>query len=372
MIDMINKVKHGKFHSFRIFTKKVEEILILQLNYHGKLMDIDSIRNNILGIRVIQKSDGLIVKSNSGNLYSPKLRITDSEIEEVISYIQQLKDVTERNGIKFLYCVAPAKDVYVEAPRNIINHGKIIHEKFLLALKSSQIPTLNFEKVINDNNISKDNDIFYNTDHHWRAYIGFLACSAICEELSLLYGFSYNKEYTNLDNYNITHYPHLFLGSYGRKTGPYFSWHGADDFELIIPKFETSLIEEKPIKNHIREGKFEDTVLYLSHMKKNYYHDNPYNTYGGGDDRFQLVRNNINPNGEKILLVRDSFANVVTPFLSLQVKELHICDMRDFGNYTEKKINLESYMKEIQPDYVIVLYNSIFSKKNSKGKYDFF
>ena len=74
--------------------------------------------------------------------------------------------------------------------------------------------------------------------------------------------------------------------------------------------------------------------------------------------------------GGKILLVRDSFACFVAPFLSLQAGQLHICDMRDyvFG----EKFNLDDYINEINPDYVVVLFSGVYKMAASGDRYDFF
>ena len=81
------------------------------------------------------------------------------------------------------------------------------------------------------------------------------------------------------------------------------------------------------------------------------------------------MKNNLNPHGKKILMICDSFAMVVTPFLALQTSELHICDVRDNEKYVGEKLNMEKYIKEIKPDYVIVLYNGV---SNSQKEYNFF
>ena len=39
-----------------------------ELRYHDALMDIDSIRNNLLGTRVVFKDDSTILKARSGSL----------------------------------------------------------------------------------------------------------------------------------------------------------------------------------------------------------------------------------------------------------------------------------------------------------------
>ena len=100
-----------------------------------------------------------------------------------------------------------------------------------------------------------------------------------------------------------------------------------------------------------------------------HYHQNPYTVYSGGDHRLQIIRNNLNPKGKKMLIIRDSFACSVTPFLSLQAGELHLCDMRDF--LKGEKMNLASYIEQLKPDYVMILFagsNTI----DSDGRYDFF
>lgn len=82
------------------------------------------------------------------------------------------------------------------------------------------------------------------------------------------------------------------------------------------------------------------------------------------------MKNNLNPKGEKVLLIRDSFACVVAPFLALQTSELHICDVRDDEHYVGDKLNMEEYIEQIKPDYVLVLYTGVGDTTDSR--YDFF
>ena len=290
---------------------------------------------------------------------------------KIVSLIKELELVSEENEAEFLYCAAPRKDFFENAPCNISNNSRESYCRFIRELQSLRIPVLDFAEMIESHKAS-DFEPYYYTDHHWTTRIGFFAAEAICEELSARYGFAFDEELTDLRNYHVENYPDWFLGSLGKKVGTYFTWRGADDFELITPNFETSLTEEQPFKKEVREGKFEETVLYMSKMKKDYYGKNPYAAYSGGDFRLQIMKNNLNSNGKKILLIRDSFACVVAPFLALQTSELHICDVRNYSYYVGEKLNIEKYMKEIDPDYVLVLYSGISAFKNSAGKYDFF
>lgn len=342
-----------------------------ELFYHKYMLDINSLKENLLGTRVIFKDDTTIVKADSGSLAEPKPKMKESEFENVISELKKLKSITESNGADFLYCFAPNKELYETLPVNV-NYWDIENcEKLLSYLDSASIPYVDLKKSLNKKGVSEE-EIFYYTDHHWNANSGFIAATSICEELNIRYGFEFNDYYTDINNYEVKHFSNLFLGSRGKSTGLYFSQHGADDFDLITPRFDTDMTEEQPFKNSIRRGSFEDTVLFMENMEKDYYGLSTYTTYSGGDFRLQIMKNNLNPEGKRILLIRDSFACVVAPFLALQTSELHICDMRDFSGFVGDKVNVEEYIKTINPDYVLVLYTGISSHNISQGKYDFF
>lgn len=371
-IDMLAGFKHFDAEAVMDAKDTIDKVSGEELSYHDMMMDIDSFRNNLLGTRVVKKDDVTAVKAFSDSLCNPVELLSDSEIEEVAAQIQKLKNVSEENGAHFLYCAAPKKELYEQLPGNVENHMQENFSRLLEELAAAGVPALNLMKVFDENCLTAGTDIFYYTDHHWRACSGFRASGAICRELSSRYGFTYSEEYADLQNYTVDLYPGWFLGSDGKKVGRYFSRHGTDDFELITPDFQTDMTEERPLKGVMRKGTFEETVLFMQHMEKDYYHKNPYSTYSGGDFRLQIMTNNLNPGGKRILLVRDSFACAAAPFLALQTGELHICDMRDFKYYGSDKINLEDYIPEIKPDYVLVLYAGVGNVKNSHGKYDFF
>lgn len=368
--ELVYELLHGNISSFFDYRYYMDDISNKELNYHDAMIDINSIKNNLLGTEVIEKDDVIVVKSDSGSLSEPIPKLSDAEIEEVAIRIKDLKTTAEKNGANFLYCIAPKKELYEVLPENVENSYAHNHNSFVSELNSYGIPTLDLSVSLKENGV-KDSEIFYYTDHHWTASSGFIATKAICDELNKLYKFHYDQYLIDINNYNKTIYTDWFLGSKGKKVGTFFTQHGADDFELITPKFETNLTEMQPFKNQVRDGSFEDTVIYKSNLEKDYYKVNTYATYSGGDFRLQIVKNNSNSNGKKILLIRDSFACVVSPFLSLQTSELHICDIRNGDYYVGDKVNIESYIQEINPDYVIVLYSGVSSADPKHGKYEF-
>ena len=65
----------------------------------------------------------------------------------------------------------------------------------------SNIPTLDFSEVLGENQLNFN--IFYYTDHHWTTRAAFAANNALLEELSIRFGFEYDKKITDISNYNI-------------------------------------------------------------------------------------------------------------------------------------------------------------------------
>lgn len=347
----------------------IDDISQNQVRYHDRLMDINSVRENLMGTRVIIKSDTTVVKADSGSLIIPGDKIDEEEIYKLTSRLKDLQDIAESNGAKLLYCAAPNKSMYNTAPKNINNYASENIDVFLKQLKIAGVPCLDLRVFLNAN--IEIEEMFYYTDHHWTTRSGFLAASAICEELNRLYGFEYNTEYVDISNYNVEKLPNWFLGSYGKKVGVFFTWRGADDFEVITPKFETYFTEERPDKNEVKTGTFEETVMVQGKLVKDYYRQNTYSAYSGGDFHLQIMRNNLNPDGKKILMIRDSFACVVAPFLALHTSELDVCDIRDEDYIAGERLNMAEYIAEIKPDYVIVLYSGVSTLEKPARRYDF-
>lgn len=337
-------------------TGRVNEVLENGLRYRYFLLNLNSAKENLLGFRVKKKQDTLIVRADSGKLVGDiqESRIMESQQEESVSYIKSIKTISEDNKAKFLCCAVPAKTEYEALPINIVDYSGENQEHVRAALKEENIPVLDFKTVFIEKGM-ENQEVFFTTDHHWKPFAGFIASQAICEALRTKYGFEYNKDYADIKSYDRITYPRCFLGSYGKKVGLFFTWNGADDFDLITPNFPTSLTEEVPQISRTRDGDFQNTLLFLENLEKDYYNNNTYVTYSGGDYRLQIIKNRLLPDGPRIVVVRSSFACVVTPFLALQAGELYVVDDRE-GDYPEGDVvDLEQLISELRPDYVIVI-----------------
>ena len=72
-----------------------------------------------------------------------------------------------------------------------------------------------------------------------------------------------------------------------------------------------------------------------------------------GNNALTIINNKNLKNGKKILVIQDSFANSLVPFLTQNFEEVHIIDLRSFN------IKISNYMEENDFDNILVLYNFI-------------
>ena len=110
-IDMLVGLGQGNIHSIFDFKAEVDDIANKDLSYHDLVVDINSVKENLLGTRVIEKDDTTVVKSDSGSLIEPVKKLSKNEIQDVVERIDRLKTVSENNGANFLYFAAPKKDL---------------------------------------------------------------------------------------------------------------------------------------------------------------------------------------------------------------------------------------------------------------------
>lgn len=308
-----------------------------------------------------------VVTLDNGRLseYIPKRDITENAKSLI-----QLKKFCNGLGCDFLYIQSPY-DICKEENKNvsgILDFSNQNADNLLALAKKSGVECLDMRKHLHKDGLNHA-DAFYRTDHHWKAETGLWAARNLSEYLNETHGFSIDISMLLPEQFDYEIYPSWFLGSRGSKLTA--DVVPAEDFTMIYPKYQTKLHYEIPGSGIDEIGDFLVTYdMERAATTGGYSPENSYSVYNHGDCAVNILTN-LQGSGKKILIIKDSFTEVVNPFLACAdgVGEVDVLDVRHFTG------SVQAFIREKQPDIVIVWYNpSSISEINwgeHKNTFDF-
>lgn len=292
---------------------------------------------------------GSVQVLDDGWLFFPTLKFSVQEyVEETASFA----DFCQAQGAKFLFVPnPPALDEKTDGKfMGRLDFGLQKKDDMIKGLKERGVATLDLYPLMHEEFPDKTyHQLFFRTDHHWLPTTGLWASGKIAGWLEKEGGISLRDDLLGPDNYQQVIYPAYFLGSQGKRSTMVLT--EPEDFMLLYPKFPVRLHYEIPGLGIEKTGDFSVTYDLHELERQDFYGSNPYAAYNYAD--CSLIRiENFDPQAAdvKVLMVKDSFANSVAPFLSLCVKQLDIIDPRWF------KGSIRSYVKKMQPDFVLVIH----------------
>ena len=177
---------------------------------------------------------------------------------------------------------------------------------------------------------SKVSQVYYRTDHHWSlrgAYVGY---SAYCRQVEG----GTPKDYEAFDVHTVSEdfYGTLYSKALDDDAVPDMmdAAQGLPDVEVICDGKEMSGVY--------------DTTKVEQKDKYAYY-------FGGNYAEVGITPvNDKSSAGKKLLVIKDSFANSMIPFLLEEYDEIHMLDLRYFKN------SVKNYVEEYGADEVLVLF----------------
>ena len=266
--------------------------------------------------------------------------------------VVRLGEALEKREIPLLYVQAPQKLQADDSrlPVGVTDYGNDYADQLLGVLEENGVATLDLREVLADT--GRDwSSFFFRTDHHWTPEAAFIAHQALAEVLEADYGFTIPAENTDAGAFTRTTLSDWFLGSQGKRVGSLYA--GVDDIEIWRPNFPTEFTYSIPIYDTERTGPFETSLLFPERIEeKDFFNGNPYTLYAGGDYPMARIYNLLAPDRPRVMLLRDSYACVLTPFLALDCGELITIDLRYFND------DLLTYVDWLEPDLVIVMYTA--------------
>ena len=148
----------------------------------------------------------------------------------------------------------------------------------------------------------------------------------------------------NNDSYEYKLYKNAFLGSQARKVTEMKA--KKEDFNLIIPKFENNLTVNIPDIDFNKTGTFMETLIDNELLDTDYL----YTAYGHADRALIHTKNNMINSKDNVLLLKDSYGDVLLPYLALGLENIYEIDQRYFNG------SIKSFIEKNNITKVILLY----------------
>lgn len=315
-------------------------------------------------------TDKYLVDFLNSNTYSNCIKIGDKKEHSVLDLYELLEpqidfDVVAENitefsrylkekEVPFLYMQAPSKVApdgrdlpsHIEDPLNPAIDG-LIRE-----LKKSEVNVIDYRQVLMEKS-EPYLDHFYKGDLHWETRAAFEATGYLCEKLSQISDLQFDFEKLKLENYHQILYPNIFLGSSGTFSGILFS--GLDDFELIIPKYETDFVWKSPLRGQTKRGSAEEALFFPPNLNWEYFQSHPYCCNSIGYRTDTIIQNLKAKNNYRILCLHDSFAMPMGVFLAPQFSELYFMDLRGKSN----KKDVFKLIDKVKPHVVVMINTTV-------------
>ena len=295
-------------------------------------------------------SESNFVISDDGLIYKLSCS-TDPEF--AADRAEDLYRLCRKEGVNFLYVIVPGKPLHdedvelygVECARNY--SADLCRE----ALRARGVPVIDIRDAFRDEaeKAGAASAVFYRTDHHWNTDAGLMAARLISADLNERFGMSLRVDNLDEDKIGREVYPDAFVGEMGMKALGRFG--GRDDFIRRFPLYDTHLRFISPLRNSDETGGFEVLTndARLNDLPCDY-GTNLYYYYMYGNNNLDEIFNKDVNDGD-ILMLKDSFSCVVSPFLALTCKHLTLWDMRE-------NAKVSAWIKDHpEIETVIVVYN---------------
>lgn len=179
----------------------------------------------------------------------------------------------------------------------------------------------------------KEEEIYFRTDHHWTARGAYYGYQSLCEALQI--------EADPLSDYQEHQVSDAFYGSLYSKA------------PSIRVKPDTLTLYERPdgvySVKYVQENETSDSLYVMDNLKKK----DKYTVFLGGNHPYITIDSNAKSD-ERVLVVKDSYAHDLLPYLADTYAHLYVVDLRYFHQ------DIHTFMEENKIDRVIMIHNVDF------------
>ena len=197
----------------------------------------------------------------------------------------------------------------------------------------------------------KSDYVFYRTDHHWTSLGAYYAYCAASKALGYS---SYG-----LDSFNIETASSSFRGTLYSKTLDNSITPDTIDYYFLASG-------EPTVKMTVFDGQ-EQTVYDSLYVRSFLDVKDKYSSFTGSNAPIVTIETNVD-NGKNLLLVKDSYAHSLVPFLSKHYSKITMVDMRYINTDLNRFIDLDEYQQTLFMFNAISFSSDIHLKKITMTK----
>lgn len=197
-------------------------------------------------------------------------------------------------------------------------------------------------------------NIYSRTDHHWAPLAGYYAAEAFAKIAGVPF-----KSLANYDEVVVSNYVgsmHMYSKDSAISASPEkFVYHKPRGIQYTTTYITYSIDSNRKIVGESRPvaGK------YFYDMRGG----GAYCSFMGGDSKITQVRT-ATKNGRRLIIVKDSFGNVLPGYLFFSFEEIHVIDFRYFNK------NIKSYVKQHGITDILLASNISFAcSQSTMAKY---
>lgn len=324
--------------------EKTESELNEHLHAREWLFEFKGLFNRLIDKRYVYG----LYKLENGHLVTPSLR---TDIDDKLKNLIAFHDWCSGRSIPLLYINLPAKsENKFFAHYGLESFSGENADELLAGLEAHGIDYLDMRDHFPSAGLDSL-DIFFKTEHHWKISAGLFSARVISQYINDHYQLGLDTDVIAPDKMHMEFMPQSWVGESGRRTSIAFS--GKEDFEYITPLDPGSFHLMIPDREIDETGGFSVMINESVFQKPDLYRDSFYYAYLFGNDPLQVI-DNLEERSGRILIIKDSFAQSVNPFLAMTADELTSWDVR------YNKEDLREYLTDNPVNIVVVMYTESF------------
>lgn len=287
-----------------------------------------------------------VITKNGWLMELPIASVKKSHYHESIQQVNELERFLTNKDISIYLALAPHKKNILAHlyPAHLKNNAGARGRQYFVNEISSKIHYINLNELFQSKYSTKQlEDMYFKTDHHWNIKGAHTAYQYIISQLEE----DLKDLKQPISNFDIKcNNDARFIGSYNRRLFGLKDY----DFEYVcgyFPSDQSNLISFKAVN---AKGKV------FEHMEE---------VFGRGINSKELRYSNLSSNdfaeidfhyrnssSNNLLILKDSYANPIVPFLAKHFSKTFVLDLRHYNS-----MNVYDYIEKHNINAVLILYN---------------